>query len=425
MASEASEGDGWTTAPSRKKKQEAPKAPTNATRPAKSAVMPLSQFIREYKLDHGAAKDLERCAPSARDAVLASDLRGVKNPSGWVIHTLGFMKSLGGPPRYDDAELEELVRRHKLQPSTAWMLRSAARETRSMIKACNLDGLKNADAWIVSALKADWENGAKAAPAPPPAPPVYPGAFGGGDDSWKQGPQPAATKEVPLAVDWEGQCPKDFMRLACGKMPNTAQLANKCRLPLGIVVQPMSLDESHTEPPVPVVNFGACGIIRCKKCRTYINPFVSWLNNGRQWRCNVCGYSNEVPNSYFCHLDESGQRRDRLQRPELCKGCVELVAPGEYMVRPPQPPVYVFVVDVSAAAVACGMVEVAARTIKASLDELPGAPRTQFALLAFDSAVHFFHLKSSLSAPQMLSVRARARARVARSKTRARLFSLL
>ena len=169
----ASEGE-WTTAPSRKKKQEAPKAPTNATRPAKPAVMPLSQFIRDYKLDHGAAKDLERCAPSARDAVLASDLRGVKNPSGWVIHTLGFMKSLGGPPRYDDAELEELVRRHKLQPSTAWMLRSAARETRSMIKACNLDGLKNADAWIVSALKADWENGAKAAPAPPPAPPPLP-----------------------------------------------------------------------------------------------------------------------------------------------------------------------------------------------------------------------------------------------------------
>ena len=169
----SSEGE-WTTAPSRKKKQEAPKAPTNATRPAKPAVMPLSQFIRDYKLDHGAAKDLERCAPSARDAVLASDLRGVKNPSGWVIHTLGFMKSLGGPPRYDDAELEELVRRHKLQPSTAWMLRSAARETRSMIKACNLDGLKNADAWIVSALKADWENGAKAAPAPPPAPPPPP-----------------------------------------------------------------------------------------------------------------------------------------------------------------------------------------------------------------------------------------------------------
>lgn len=49
-------------------------------------------------------------------------------------------------------------------------------------------------------------------------------------------------------------------------------------------------------------------------------------------------------------------RRDKSQRPELCKGSVELVAPGEYMVRPPQAPVYVFVMDVSYAAVASGMV---------------------------------------------------------------------
>jgi hypothetical protein len=27
------------------------------------------------------------------------------------------------------------------------------------------------------------------------------------------------------------------------------------------------------------------GIIRCKRCRTYINPFVTWADNGRRWRC--------------------------------------------------------------------------------------------------------------------------------------------
>jgi hypothetical protein len=43
-----------------------------------------------------------------------------------------------------------------------------------------------------------------------------------------------------------------------------------------------------------------------------------------------------VPSSYFCHLDANGQRRDKDQRPELCTGSVELVAPAEYMVRPPQ-----------------------------------------------------------------------------------------
>ena len=45
---------------------------------------------------------------------------------------------------------------------------------------------------------------------------------------------------------------------------------------------------------VPVVNFGACGVIRCRRCRSYINPFVQFLDSGRRWRCNVCGMLNEV-----------------------------------------------------------------------------------------------------------------------------------
>jgi len=47
-----------------------------------------------------------------------------------------------------------------------------------------------------------------------------------------------------------------------------------------------------------------------------------------------------VSNEYFCELDANGLRRDRLERPELTLGTVEFVAPAEYMVRPPQPPVF-------------------------------------------------------------------------------------
>lgn len=52
------------------------------------------------------------------------------------------------------------------------------------------------------------------------------------------------------------------------------------------------------------------------------------------------------------------------------------VAPSEYMVRPPQPPVYMFLIDVSTPAVVSGMVHVAAETIKTCLDLLPGGERT-------------------------------------------------
>ena len=155
---------------------------------------------------------------------------------------------------------------------------------------------------------------------------------------------------------------------------------------------------------VPVVNFGGEGIIRCKKCRTYINPFVLFKDNGRRWECNICGFANDVRSSYFAHLDSAGNRIDTDQRPELCKGQVEFVAPAEYMVRPPQAPVYVFVIDVSYMAVSTGMFAQAVEAIKDSLDDLQGGARTQVGFITFDSAVHFYNLKSSLSQPQMLVV---------------------
>lgn len=55
-------------------------------------------------------------------------------------------------------------------------------------------------------------------------------------------------------------------------------------------------------------------------------------------------------------------------------------------------------------AVSSGMLQTAAETIKRSLNKLPGQPRTQVGFLAYDSSVHFFNLKSSLSQPQMLTV---------------------
>lgn len=65
-----------------------------------------------------------------------------------------------------------------------------------------------------------------------------------------------------------------------------------------------------------------------------------------------------MQNDYFAHLDATGKRVDLDQHPELTKGSVEFVAPAEYMVRPPMPPLYFFLIDVSISAVKSGMLEV-------------------------------------------------------------------
>lgn len=67
----------------------------------------------------------------------------------------------------------------------------------------------------------------------------------------------------------------------------------------------------------------------------------------------MCNMSNEVPQSFDWDVINN-KPGDRWQRAELNHAVVEFVAPTEYMVRPPQPAVYIFLIDVSHAAVQSG-----------------------------------------------------------------------
>jgi hypothetical protein len=87
------------------------------------------------------------------------------------------------------------------------------------------------------------------------------------------------------------------------------------------------------------VNFGELGVQRCKECRTYLNPYVYWppQDRGYKWQCNMCKLMNEVPQAYVAPVDSAGRRSDTMERPELFHSSIEIIAPAEYMKRPPQP----------------------------------------------------------------------------------------
>lgn len=195
---------------------------------------------------------------------------------------------------------------------------------------------------------------------------------------------PISQPQAPMVeVDESKQCSQEFMRMSVNAVPKTRSMAQHLKFPLGCVVSPLSGDPEN----IPVVNFGSAGVIRCKRCRTYINPFVQFVDGGSRWKCNVCNFLVETPNAYFAPLDAQGQRQDLQQRPELLKGEVEIIAPAEYMVRPPQPAAYLFLIDVSYTSIQSGLLQVTCDSIKKCLDRLPGAPRTHVGFITFDSAV--------------------------------------
>lgn len=141
-----------------------------------------------------------------------------------------------------------------------------------------------------------------------------------------------------------------YQRSTINSIPTTHALLNKAKLPLALVITPYrSVKEG--EEPVPLV--ADTVIARCRRCRTYINPFVQFIDNGNRWRCCMCSMSNEIP-QLFDWDQQRNQPGDRWARAELNYSVVEFVAPTEYMVRPPQPAVYVFLIDVGHAAIQSG-----------------------------------------------------------------------
>uniref|UniRef100_A0A7S0RS66 COP-II coat subunit n=1 Tax=Chlamydomonas leiostraca TaxID=1034604 RepID=A0A7S0RS66_9CHLO len=204
---------------------------------------------------------------------------------------------------------------------------------------------------------------------------------------------------APMPFD-RANCSADNMRMTVQAIPATTSLRARWSLPLGAIVHPMS-DEARGRQ-VPVVNLGAAGIIRCRRCRTYMNPFMTWTDAGRRYKCNVCALLNEIPVEYFANLDNDGRRRDADERPELCGGTVEYVAPAEYMVRPPMAPAHFFVVDASQAAVASGATATVCSAISRVLDDMPHPERSLVGLATFDNVVQFYALRPGCSQPQML-----------------------
>ncbi|XP_076024969.1 protein transport protein Sec24A [Genypterus blacodes] len=209
-------------------------------------------------------------------------------------------------------------------------------------------------------------------------------------------PSPISAPTPCLPQDLQKiNCHPEVFRSTLTSIPQTQSLLNKAKLPLGLLLHPFK-DLSQ----LPVVTSST--IVRCRSCRTYINPFVSFLDQ-RRWKCNLCYRVNDVPEE-FMYNPVSRSYGEPHKRPEVQNATIEFIAPSEYMLRPPQPAAYLFVLDVSHNALETGYLNVVCQSLLDNINELPGDSRTKVGFITFDSTIHFYNLQEGLSQPQMLIV---------------------
>ncbi|XP_065490032.1 protein transport protein Sec24B isoform X2 [Caloenas nicobarica] len=183
-------------------------------------------------------------------------------------------------------------------------------------------------------------------------------------------------------------CSPDSFRCTLTNIPQTQALLNKAKLPLGLLLHPF---RDLTQLPV----ITSSTIVRCRSCRTYINPFVSFIDQ-RRWKCNLCYRVNDVPEE-FMYNPLTRSYGEPHKRPEVQNSTVEFIASSDYMVKK------VFN-DVSHNAVEAGYLTILCQSLLENLDKLPGDSRTRIGFITFDSTVQFYNLQEGLSQPQMLIV---------------------
>lgn len=173
------------------------------------------------------------------------------------------------------------------------------------------------------------------------------------------------------------------------------------KIPLALVISPMA-ETTPQEAPPPVVDLGEIGPVRCVRCKAYMCPFMQFIDGGRRFHCLFCKATTEVPPDYFQHLDHTGMRVDRFERPELMLGAYEFVATKEYCRNNtfPKPPALIFCIDVSYNNIKSGMVHLLCSQIKELLKVLPvdsgiNAQRTNMRVgfITYNNTVHFYNIK--------------------------------
>ncbi|KAK3559510.1 hypothetical protein QTP86_013685 [Hemibagrus guttatus] len=239
------------------------------------------------------------------------------------------------------------------------------------------------------------------------------------DDKANKGSEPFVTgvrgQAPPLVttnfhVKDQGNASPRFIRCTTYNMPCTSDMAKQSQVPLAAVIKPLAILPPDENPPY-LVDHGESGPIRCNRCKAYMCPYMQFIEGGRRFQCSFCNCVTEVPPHYFQHLDHTGKRVDCYDRPELSLGSYEFVATVDYCKnnKIPQPPAFIFLIDVSYNAVKSGMVKMVCQELKTLLDYLPREnpdveSNIRVGFVTYNKVLHFYNVKASLAQPQMMVV---------------------
>ncbi|XP_012879187.1 PREDICTED: protein transport protein Sec24D [Dipodomys ordii] len=187
----------------------------------------------------------------------------------------------------------------------------------------------------------------------------------------------------------QGNASPRYIRCTTYCFPCTSDMAKQAQIPLAAVIKPFATIPSN-ETPLYLVNHGENGPVRCNRCKAYMCPFMQFIEGGRKYQCGFCNCINDDVKPYILR-----EVSDQLE--EFLKN------------KPPNPPAFIFMIDVSYSNIKNGLVKLICEELKTLLEKLPKEEQEETSairvgFITYNKVLHFFNVKSNLAQPQMMVV---------------------
>lgn len=212
---------------------------------------------------------------------------------------------------------------------------------------------------------------------------------------------PAPVVELPYGdttFNYDSTVPlAEFMRTTITSVPTKQAMWKKSNISFALHVKPYS-SLYDNKNPIPVCNDKL--IITCKRCGSYLNPYVKFTPQSNQWRCNFCKLANNLPilyNTDDIELESDDVNNNTMykDRPEVNYSIVDY-AMDDSMVNTPRKFLnYTFIIDVSYNSIKCGMLRKTLETMSQTLDRIPAYDNgTTISIICVNNSLHYFKLFS-------------------------------
>lgn len=143
-------------------------------------------------------------------------------------------------------------------------------------------------------------------------------------------------------------------------------------------------------------------LVRCEKCKAYLNPYAEVIMPGIKWRCNLCENVNEVKEAFAMKERRSNDHpedplmnaefnRTFFEREDLRNDIFEIEAPESFVVKTPDPPVLCFVIEASLEAHKLGVLGSVLNCIREILRSAEYDRRTRVCFLFFNELAYMLN----------------------------------